>query len=527
VSDLVRALLLASLLALVFASGAAAETSSEFAGHRHQVIPVVVVHGMTLGDLPVLAAEGAAVGLLVPNAGPRTSQADAYAGMVRGILYNTRLPQPSDSVLIRTVKSTAIPRKGPAIVIGLPPATSAPNDRRYPIAILGAGYEQGVLLSDLTRVPGLVSMADVARTALRTAHALRYERDGGNVAAVYELDERVDVARSTTMLGSVLVLMLLIAAALFFPRAAPATMGSALAANLALGWMPMGDAGPRVALLTSASAVGGVLGARFLRGRTPLGLALVAVLAAYAVSMIVHPSSLSLAPMGPELTSRFFGVSNLLETLLLVPALLGARLVKERFGWLGFAAVGTLTLATISENRLGADGGGAVVVAVAFALLAVWMSGRNWRVTIPALGGAGLLVLGLLHLDAASSSPDHLRGALNGGLGGIANVAANRVPLAYARMLEQWYLVFPLVAAIIVCVAVVRSTRVRNEAAVIVSLLGALAASLLVNDSPGPVTIAGLAVVLSLEGGLLHRTLALPLLRRIAPPVAAARPQEP
>src|SRR2546430_13159628 len=47
---------------------------------------------LTLGDLPQLATEGA-VGLMVPNAGPRTSQAAAFAGMVRGILYNTRLPR--------------------------------------------------------------------------------------------------------------------------------------------------------------------------------------------------------------------------------------------------------------------------------------------------------------------------------------------------------------------------------------------------------------------------------------------------
>jgi hypothetical protein len=259
-----------------------------------------------------------------------------------------------------------------------------------------------------------------------------------------------------------------------------------------------------------------VLGVHFLRRRIVLGIALVSVLAAYAVTMVVHPWALSLAPMGPELTSRFFGVSNLLETLLLVPALLGAYLLKERFGWLAFGAVGLLALLTISENRLGADGGGAVVVAVGFALLAV---GTSWRRALPALGVAGLLVLGLLHLDAASSSPDHLRGALNGGVSGLADVAANRVPLAYARMLEQWYLVFPLLAAIAICIAV--------KSPVIVALLGALAASLLVNDSPGPVTLAGLAAVLALEGGLVQRTLALPLLRRIAPPVTAARPQEP
>ena len=63
--------------------------------------------------------------------------------------------------------------------------------------------------------------------------------------------------------------------------------------------------------------------------------------------------------------------------------------------------------------------------------------------------------------------------------------------------------------------------------AVATALLGGLAASLLVNDSPGPVMIGGLAAVLAIEGGICHRALALPVLRRLAPPVAAALPQEP
>ena len=166
--------------ALVLTSDATAATSGDFSGHERQVFPVVVVHGLTLGDLPQLATEGA-VGLMVPNAGPRTSQVAAFAGMVRGILYNTRLPFPHDAVLIRVVQSTEIPQRGPAIVVGLPPATSAPNDRRYPIAVIGRGYH-GLLTSSLTRVPGLVSIADVARTALQTPHALDTRRDGGPVA---------------------------------------------------------------------------------------------------------------------------------------------------------------------------------------------------------------------------------------------------------------------------------------------------------------------------------------------------------
>src|SRR5437899_11206607 len=128
--------------------------------------------------------------------------------------------------------------------------------------------------------------------------------------------------------------------------------------------------------------------------------------------MLVQPSTLSFAPMGPELTSRFFGVSNLLEALLLAPGLLGARLLAERFGPVAFAAVGALALATIAENQLGSDGGGAIVVGVAFALLAVQMLGAPRRYTLPALGLPALVVLGLGNLHAAPGRPDPLQRAV-------------------------------------------------------------------------------------------------------------------
>src|SRR5438034_6871969 len=146
---------------------------------------------------------------MVPNAGPRASQAAAFAGMVRGILYNTRLPRPHDSVLIHVRQATEIPAHGPVIVVGLPPATSAPNDRRYPIAVIGRGYH-GLLTSSLTRVPGLVSIADVARTALQTPHSLHRQRDDGAVATLYRLEDQIGVARGSTMAGSVLVLSVLV-----------------------------------------------------------------------------------------------------------------------------------------------------------------------------------------------------------------------------------------------------------------------------------------------------------------------------
>jgi hypothetical protein len=234
--------------------------------------------------------------------------------------------------------------------------------------------------------------------------------------------------------------------------------------------------------------------------------------------MIVQPWSLALAPIGPELTSRFFGISNLLETLLLVPALLGAKLLTERFGWLAFAPIAALSLATIAENRLGSDGGGAIVVGVAFAILAVRMAGARRRYAIPALGAAAVVVLGLANLDAASSTPDHLRGALDGGYRGLLHVAANRVPLAYDRMIEQWWLLVPAFFVITVGIGAAWFARTRAERATVLAMLAALVASLLVNDSPGPVMIGGLTAIFGVEAGMLHRMLTVPVVRRLAAP---------
>ena len=509
---LARVFVVVCALACLLAEHAGAQTSSDFTGHHKQIFRVVIVQGLSADDLPAMASVGA-VGLVVPNAGPRTSASDAFAGMVRGILYNTRLKWPrTDAVLIHVKKTDAIPLSGPVIVIGMPPSTRVANDQRYPIAVIGKGYH-GVLHSSLTRVPGLVSIADVARTALQTPHKLTSRPSADAAEALEQLESHVVGSRASTMGTSALVLGLLVLFALFFPAGATAAIGAALAANLALGWLLAGSTEARMALVGAFTIAGGFFGARYLRSGTQLGFALVGVVAAYALTMAVHPQALSLAPMGPELTSRFFGVSNLLETLLLGPALLGAKLLKDRYGWPAFIAVALLSLVTIAENQLGSDGGGAIVIGVAFAVLAVGMSNAGWKLLVPALGLAALTVWALLDLDAASKSPDHLRGALHGGFNGFAHVATNRVPLAYTRMIEQWWLLVPAFAALAIGVAAARTPR---TAALGLTMLAALAASLLVNDSPGPVMIAGLAVMLSIEGGLVYRHLTVPVVRRLS-----------
>jgi hypothetical protein len=82
-------------------------------------------------------------------------------------------------------------------------------------------------------------------------------------------------------------------------------------------------------------------------------------------------------------------------------------------------------------------------------------------------------------------------------------------------MLEQWYLVFPALIAVGLGIALVRGARSRREAAVPVALLAALTVSVLVNDSPAAVSLAGLTALLAVEGGLLHRLVVLPLATRL------------
>jgi len=249
-------------LALLLAEHAGAQTSSDFTGHHRQIFRVVIVDDMTTDDLTTCPSTGA-VGLYVPNAGPRTSASDAFAGMVRGILYNTRLAWPrADAVLIHVKKTELIPLSGPEIVIGLPPSTRILNDQRYPIAVVGKGYH-GLLISSLTRVPGLVSIADVSRTALQTPHKLTSAPDAHADRTLVQLESHIAVSRDSTMAASVLVMGLIVLFALFFPSGTAAALGAALAANLALGWMLAGSAGPRIALVGACTIAGGILGPRY------------------------------------------------------------------------------------------------------------------------------------------------------------------------------------------------------------------------------------------------------------------------
>ena len=147
---------------------------------------VVVVPGLELSDLQSLEERGA-VGLLVPGAGPETSADRAFAALERGEVRNSlRGESPEGSPMIAVETADRVPN-GNVIVLALPQGGDQANDRRYPVAVLGSGFE-GLLESDSTRIPGLVSIADIAPTALGQDDGLTSEAKDDAVVELRELE---------------------------------------------------------------------------------------------------------------------------------------------------------------------------------------------------------------------------------------------------------------------------------------------------------------------------------------------------
>lgn len=450
----------------------------------------MIVPGLEPGDLAALTDRGA-VGLLVPDAGPETSGDRAQAALERGAVRNSILGGlPEGESLLDVETAGAVPA-GPAIVLGLPRGGEQPNDRRYPIAVLGEGY-RGVLTSDSTRIPGLVSVVDVAPTALGEEGALGSSADDDPLGTLDELDRRIEANRDAKAVVLLLSLALIVAVATFLPAAVLPAFAGVLLANLALS--AIGSTEVWVdALVVVLAVAASLLLAR--AGPVAHGLLMVGVLGAYLVAMAVDERWVALSPLGPTQNARFYGLSNLLATLLLVPALAGAVLLGRRFGIWAFGGVAALSLVTVGGSSFGADGGGAVVLLVAFLVLAVLWHGLDRRL---AIGGAAIAAVLAVALVVGGSS--HVTDALEDGPVGLAEDLGRRVQLSVERATGGWgvaLLVFGGIAALAVL-------ALRERRPLLLSLLAAIAVSLVVNDSPNDVVIAGLVcyLVLSSAPGL-------------------------
>ncbi|MEO5576232.1 MAG: c-type cytochrome [Gaiellaceae bacterium] len=411
---------------------------------------------------PADLAPGASVAYLVPGAGSTVTRESALAALLRGKLEHGLLGgiAPGEDL----IELDGPPRR-PEILVSLPPPGRSDNDTLYAIAIVG---QRGLLTSDSTRIDGLVSITDVATGRLRVVAS------GNPAEALATLDERIERNDRRRLPLTIALATLLIGLALVRPRHALRALLVVLAANL---WLS-----PVLALAAGLAAL-----------LLPLGWACAAILAAYLVSMGLDAETIALSPFGPSQSGRFYGVNNLLETMLLAPALVGAALLG-RAGVL----VAALAFVTIGGNRFGADGGGIVVLAVAYLVLWLRLRGERptWRLAGLVAAGSVALALVLLGLDAATGGSSHVTDAVGDGPGALAGDIADRIELSVRRTAAS----IGATAVVLGSLAILAAVALRSRRApTLDAFLIGVAVSLVVNDTPGDVLGAGAAIAIVLS----------------------------
>lgn len=435
-------------------------------------------------DAPAFAKQ--ASGLLVPGRGPEVSREEALDAL-EGI------PPPrcpcEYTVLLRV------------------PSGKHANDRRYPIAIAGPGYD-GLLVSERTRVPGLVSIYDIKPTVEALEEGREppvTSRAESNVQARLDaLDARLDdLDDSRTAAGFALAALMLAFALLararrsaFWARASLLTVPAGLSTALALSALEISEPTTVVPILAVVTAAGALVVARFARNRFAFAVALLAIFPGYLVVLAISTETSSLAVVGPrpENGGRFYGFNNQLETLVLVPALLGAYLLGPRL----LPVAGLLALVTVGASFAGADGGGVLVLLAGFLFL--WLRLRGVPLTLRnlVLTGAAVVVLGLVlvGLDAAFGGESHVTRSIGGGPVQLAEDIGDRLVASAKGVVSTWH--SALVVGVSIPVLVWVALR-RPRYAALDALLVAIAVSLIVNDAPREVSGFGALSALALR----------------------------
>jgi hypothetical protein len=445
------------------------------------VAALVVVPSAWAGHVRVVVGEppaGGAQGLLIAGRGKTVSRADAAR------------------VLAKVPKGTC---PCPITIYLTLPRERMHNVRRYRIAIVGDGYH-GLLVSDRTKVPGLVSIYDLEPTVKALDREekppLTSRPDPNPQETLRRLDRRLAEAHDSRGAASYVVfglgaLFALLAFGLrssFWGRAALLAGPVALSAALALSALEI--ARPRSVGLALLAGVG--LGAPALaaltRSRLAFAAALLGVFAVYAGVLAFSTETSSLAAFGPHPDGgvRFYGISNQVETLLLVPGLLGAGLLGV--GLLPLVAV--CVLVVVGASGLGADGGGVLVFAAGYLFLwlrlrRVALTGRNLALAAAAAIGVGLLLVGL---DAAFGGSSHVTRTLGDGPGALAGELAHRWRVSLDGYVASGQATVIITFSLLVLVWIALR---RPRYATVDAVLVALAVSLLVNDSPRDVAAYG------------------------------------
>jgi len=356
----------------------------------------------------------------------------------------------------------------------------------------GNGY-RGILTSSSTRIPGLVAVTDIAETARALAEGREppIRARPGNLDDLSALDRRLRRAHATRTGGLGIAVGLLAAlggvAFLFrlrlLARAAVLVGASLVTASLIISGAGAERATPVLLVLAGIALVLAIAGAFLPRAplvaATLLGLLLV-------LSLNTKVNSFGALGPHPEGGGRFYGLSNLEETLLIPPVLASAA-----GAW--FIPIGVLALVTVGWSHAGADGGGMLVFAVGLAIL--WLRQRDLALTPKRFAvvavGAVAVGLALVGIDAAFGGSSHVTHAV--GSGSVFDDVWHRWRLSWAVVTSSWHkaLLFLVSIAGLVWLA----TR-RPRAASVDAMIVAVVVSLVVNDTP--VDVAGLGAL----GGL-------------------------
>jgi hypothetical protein len=490
-----RAFLLTSLAAVVGALLAAAPAGARTVPGSPPFRILIMDH-ISTSQFAQLAKRGA-VGLLVPGVGPTTNRRQALAELVRGAETNARMGGvPTGRRLVGANRVTGTPTGRDVIVLALPPA-GAPgaNDHRYRIAVIGRGFH-GLLVSRTTRIPGLVSIVDIAPTALGWLRGtLTSVPSATPLLDLASLDRQIHANNRLKFAALFVIAGALLLFALLGFRAAATAVPAALLTSVALGVAQVSNEVAIMAVLTVGTLLGGLWLAHACRGDGALLALYAGVVLLLAFLFVVRPEWAAITPLGPTQNQRFWGIGNQVETLLLAPLLAGAMIAWRRFGILGFAALSLLGLVVMTDNRLGADGGGAVVLGIAVAVLGARLLRLRLTGFVTLLLTSATVVLAIVASNLRQPGPNHLRSAF-ASIDSLVAVARDRVVLAYQPALEQWTIVGPLAAAFVVAFALaLRAARQRSRRDLLVALGVAIVTSLLVNDSAAYVLAGGIAVV--------------------------------
>ena len=436
-----------------------------------------------------VTGEMGAAGLYVPGAGGTVSRAVAIAALRRGAVPSD-LGRAHGKILVDLAFGVPVQPLQPAVYVSLPPPGEHSNTKRYDVLIVGAGY-RGILTSDSTRIRGLVSIADLAPTAVALQEGrsapIRAEPDRDAPEDLRRLDTRLARVHHDRGWAFATVVLTIIALTLFAPRAAAVGGAAAFTASLLLSWAGATRFGlviPALAAMTIALAVAG----SFRRSIVPGVVA--AFLGALTIVLAVDPELNSLAVLGarPYGGGRFYGIGNQVETLLLPPVLVAAAIGGLR--WL--VPLAGLALVAIGWSKTGADGGGVLVFATALGVLALRLRGLAITPRRLVLVAVAVLVVALafVGLDAALGGSSHVTRAVGSGPDSLVGGLGHRLHLSWAAVTDRWFhgLIFLSCLAALVLMGTIRPRRATVDA-----LLAGVAVSLLVNDTP--VDVIGLGAL--------------------------------